>query len=284
MSRLAIDAGGTWIRYEIIGEEEACGRVLSKETELCAFVTSLLKKYPDIDAVAVSFAGQVNEGVILSAPNIDIDEPEIENFIENVFGIPLKIENDLNCAALAESVYWNERELAAIYSGTGLGCGIVSNGEIVRGWRGMAGEIGHIPYKKTPLRCGCGKDNCIELYASGSGIKKWMRYYGCEGDPDLGLLLDSQRAECFEIATNYVEALVWASATIVTLINPRTLVLGGGVVKHNPIVVKEVEKRVGDYALQASCNGLEVVMSRLQNASLEGAKLLLDTMTTIKEV
>ncbi len=283
MSRLAIDAGGTWLRYEIVGDREECGRIPAQDMQLCAFVSSLLKKHSDIDAVAVSFAGQVDRGVILSAPNIEIDEPEIENYIENTFGIPLKIENDLNCAALAESVYWNEKELVALYSGTGLGSGIVTGGEILHGWRSLAGEIGHIPYKKTPLRCGCGKDNCIELYASGSGIEKWMSYFGCEGKPDLHRLAASEKEECRKIAEGYLEAMLAASATAVTLFNPKILVLGGGVIKHNPEIVGKIEKDIERYALAASCKDLNIVQSRMENASMQGAKLLLDTMTTVMD-
>ncbi len=281
MSRLAIDAGGTWLRYEIVGEREECGRVPSREVPLWSFVSSLLKRFPDIDAAAISFAGQVHEGVILSAPNIEIDEPEIENLAESAFGIPLKIENDLNCAALAESVYWNEKDVTALYSGTGLGCGIVTGGEIVHGWRSLAGEIGHIPYKKTPFRCGCGKDNCIELYASGSGMEKWMEYIGCEGRPDLRGLAGSEKEECRTIAEGYIEAMLTASATAVTLFNPKILVLGGGVIEHNPEVVDRVEREIARYALAESLKGLKIVRSRIENASMQGAKLLLDTMTTL---
>ncbi len=283
MSRLAIDAGGTWLRYEIVGDREECGRVSTHKTPLWSFVSSLLKRFPDIDAVAISFAGQVHEGIVLSAPNIEIDEPEIENLVESTFGIPLRIENDLNCAALAESVYWNEKDLVALYSGTGLGCGIVTGGEILRGWRSLAGEIGHIPYKKTPLRCGCGKDNCIELYASGSGIEKWMDHFGCEGKPDLHGLAASEKEECRKIADEYLEAMLAASATAVTLFNPKILVLGGGVIGHNPEIVERIEKDIARYALAESLKGLKIVRSRMKNASMQGAKLLLDTMTTVME-
>ncbi|BDY11744.1 ROK family protein [Hydrogenimonas cancrithermarum] len=278
MSRLAIDAGGTWLRYELVGKEEVCGKFPSRERELSNFIESMIEKHPDIDAIAVSFAGQVHEGVILSAPNIEVEEPEIETFVETRLGIPLRIENDLNCAALAESVYWNEKELAALYSGTGLGGGIVTGGEILHGWRSLAGEVGHLPYKEAPFRCGCGKNNCLELYASGSGIKKWMDRFGCGENPDLQRLRLSENENCRGIAETYTEALLYAAAAMVTLLNPKILVLGGGVVTHNPDLVDTVRERIGNYALAASCVGLRVEMTHIENASLEGAKLLLDTM------
>jgi len=279
VSRLAIDAGGTWLRYEVVGQKSLCGRVSSKEVDLWQFISSMLEKEPDIDAVAVSFAGQVHEGEIISAPNIKVKERELQTLAETLYGIPLKIENDLNCAALAESVYWNEKELVAIYSGTGLGAGIVSRGEILHGWRSLAGEIGHIPYKEAPFTCGCGKRNCIELYASGSGLKKWLEELGCGKKPVLEELRASPKSECREIAKMYEEALLHAVATAVTLLNPKAVVLGGGVVEHNPYLLEVVSENIANFALKPSCEGLEVRMSEIEDASLEGAKLLLDTIT-----
>ncbi len=279
MSRLAVDVGGTWLRYEVVGKDSRCGRLSSKDVDLWQFISSTLENEPDIDAVAVSFAGQVHEGEIISAPNIKVKERELQTLAETIYGIPLKIENDLNCAALAEAVYWNERELVAIYSGTGLGCGVVTRGEILHGWRSLAGEIGHIPYKEAPFTCGCGKRNCIELYASGSGLQKWMREYGCEGEPALGRLRESPKSECIEIVKMYEEALLHAVATAVTLLNPKTVVLGGGVVERNPYLLDIVKDGIEEYALKASCDGLRVVASEIEDASLEGAKLLLDTIT-----
>jgi len=163
MSRLAIDVGGTWLRYELVGEDEVSGKFPSKKEPFLDFVTSMLRRYPHINTIALSFAGQVHNGVILSAPNIDVKEPKLKDFVETNFGVSLILENDLNCAALAESVYWNEKELVALYSGTGLGGGLIVDGKILHGCSNLAGEIGHIPYKKAPFECGCGKDNCLEL-------------------------------------------------------------------------------------------------------------------------
>ncbi len=87
-----------------------------------------------------------------------------------------RIENDLNSAVLAERLYWKSDNIIAIYIGTGIGAGIISNGILIKGNLGFAGEIGHIPFKKAPFNCGCGKDNCIELFCSGGAILKWADY------------------------------------------------------------------------------------------------------------
>ncbi|WP_456450546.1 ROK family protein [Hydrogenimonas sp.] len=277
MSRLAIDIGGTWLRYELVGEEEVCGKVSSRDTGLAVFIEKMIQERPGIDAVAVSYAGQVHEGTILSAPNIAVDEADLASWAEARFGIPLRLENDLNCAALAEAVYWQTDSLVALYSGTGLGAGLVEKGEICHGFRSLAGEIGHVPFKEAPFPCGCGKRNCLELYASGSGLEKWRDHLGC-GVSDLEGLARSGDPNCRGIAEAYEEALLHAAATLVTVCNPAVLVLGGGVVTHNPWLLKRLEKRLGDYALHAALEGFRLELSKIENASLEGAKLLLDTL------
>ncbi len=281
MSRLAIDIGGTWLRYELMGEREFCGKVPTKSSDLLGFIEEAIANYPDIDGIAVSFAGQVYEGVILNAPNITVKTPELQNIVESRYGIPLRLENDLNCAALAESLYWGQKNIVALYSGTGLGSGIVMGGEICRGFRGLAGEIGHVPYRQAPFRCGCGKSNCLELYASGSGLQKWIRFYGSTTETTLEELMGAP-APLGDIAEHYLQALTHAAATLVTLCNPSILVLGGGVIAHNPWVVDSVRERIGDDALADSLQALRIEASRLEEASLMGAKILLDTIEPLE--
>ena len=148
MSRLAIDIGGSWLRYELTGTKEFCGKISSRKMGLKAFIEETIQNFGDIDAVAISYAGQVHNGVILAAPNIKVDEPDLATGAEAAYGIPLILENDLNCAALAEAVYWESSHLIALYSGTGLGSGMVENGEIVHGFHSLAGEIGHVSHMR----------------------------------------------------------------------------------------------------------------------------------------
>lgn len=249
---LAVDIGGTYLRYDIDGIK----KIEIKNIDIEEFLKKLIKKY-NIKKIAISFAGQVNNREILSSPNT-------KKFNPKNLKIPYILENDLNCAALAQSDYFKSRFLAALYSGTGLGSGIIEDGKILRGYKNLAGEIGHIPYKKAPFKCGCGKDNCIELFASGSGIEKWAKFLGC--DKDL-------KTTCGEIRKNYEKALIFGTATVLTLFNPEILVLGGGVIKNNPYLVETVKENIKNYAPSFAVS--EIVLSEIENASLKGAKLLL---------
>jgi len=264
--KLAIDIGGTWLRYEIL--KRVRGKVPSKSNELISFIESLLKRYPDIKSIAIAFAGQVDNGVILSCPNLSVKELDIANYFKKKYKINLIIENDLNCAVLAEAKYWNSDFLCALYSGTGLGAGVIDSKRLIRGANSLANEIGHIPFKRAPFKCGCGKDNCIELYASGSGLKKWANYLKIKEDTPLELLPKSVR-------DNYIEALLRASAIMITLYNPNHLILGGGVIEANSSILDTIKSQIGLYAPAFSLKNLEIKMTQTKEAPLEGAKILL---------
>ncbi len=256
--KLALDIGGTYLRWEILGEEK--GKIEIKKIALQDFIQELILKYK-IRALAISFAGQVCCNKILGAPNIHT------SFDPADFGIPYLIQNDLKCAVLAESRYFECDSLAALYCGTGLGSAYIDEKYLIQGHMNLAGEIGHMPYKEAPFKCGCGKNNCLELFASGSGIEKWARHL------DTAPTLKEEK-----IRALYLPALSHGAATLLALINPEILVLGGGVIEHNPFVYEWVIDHIDTYAPSFSLKESKIELSRVQNASLEGAKILLERL------
>lgn len=275
MKKLFIDIGGTHLRSEIVSEERTAeDMVSSQEVGLLSYIDKQATLHPDISFIGISYAGQVNNGIITASPNINIDEYELASVVKSRYGIPLVIDNDLNCAVRAESAYWQSDNIAALFVGTGIGAAVIDHGSLVKGSRNMAYEIGHIPYQETPFFCGCGRNNCIELFASGSGIGKWLKYFGSDHDLDLNRLKNSDIEEERLIASRFEDAFLHASGVLVTLANPEILVLGGGVIEQNPYLGTLLEEKLKRYALNASLEGLRIEMSVLKNAPLEGAKLL----------
>jgi len=272
---LAIDAGGTNLRAQVWYKDECIAHFESKSSEigLYAWIETVLAKHRDIKTVGISFAGQVEGGRIVSAPNILIDEHDIKKRVESKYGVTLKIDNDLNCAVLAEAKEFGVQNICALYVGTGLGLGAMESGRVIKGFKNVATEIGHIPYKKTPLRCGCSRNNCLELYASGSGIAKQIEYKGVSCGTTLNELISSGEIEIVEM---FQEALLVAAGTTLTLFNPQVLVLGGGIIEANPYLEDFILKNIKDYTLSNALEGVTIRKSRLQNASLSGALLLKD--------
>lgn len=275
MKKLFIDIGGTYLRSELVMEDGVVTDTLkSSEIGLLGYIDSVVSHYPAIGFIGISYAGQVEEGTIIAAPNINIDCYEIAETVESRYGIPLKIDNDLNCAVRAEAAYWNTQSIAALSVGTGIGAAVIDQGHLVRGSHNMAFEIGHIPYRESPFVCGCGRNNCIELYASGSGLSKWLDHEGIGGEVDLERFKRSLSPQKQRIVHSFEEALITATGVVVTLANPEILVLGGGVVHQNPYLLRFIRDHLKKYTLGSAYDTLRIELSVLENPSLIGARLL----------
>ena len=274
--KLFIDVGGTNLRSELHSASEILSEeISSQENDLIDVIENKLATYPTISFIGVSYAGQIYNGEILSAPNLHIRELKIKEYFESRYALRLEIDNDLNCAVRAEANYFHSDSVLAVYVGTGIGSAFIDNGRLVRGANNQALEIGHIPYKKAPFKCGCGKDNCVELFVSASGMNKWMDYYHM---PKLYLkeLRDSADIKKRDISLGFKDALLFSTATLITLTNPKIIVFGGGVIKNNPYVLEWLKENLAEYTFANSLKNLQIVMSELKNGAMEGVKLLED--------
>lgn len=274
--KLGVDIGGTYLRYELRMHDKTVKKasLKSQEIGLCHFLEMILNKEKQISTVFISYAGQIKDGVILAAPNIKIDKHDIKAYTEAKYGVKLFIENDLNCAVLAQAKAYNTQNICAVYVGTGLGLGVITSSLLLRGNDNIATELGHIPYKNTPFRCNCGKQNCIELFCSGSGLLHWEKYYKLESKLSLEQLRQSRNDKAQKIYGAFIEAFLHALGIVVTLFNPKVLVLGGGLVMNNRYLYEVVREKIGAYAMPLSLQNIKIVISELEDASLEGAFLL----------
>lgn len=275
---LYLDIGGTHLRYQKEKDSQLIdsGDVPTAGRDLITAIETLLPSDEKTDFIGISFAGQVKNGKILSAPNITVSATDIQNYFHQQHGIHLEIENDLKCAALAESNHWNPQGLlVALFPGTGLGSAYIQDGKLIRGVNNLAGEIGHVPFRASPLTCGCGKNDCLELYASGSGLAKWIKHYDLPLEtPSLKQLKELNTPEAQEILNHFENALLQACATLITILNPSHLVLGGGIIQNNPDLVDMVQSRISSRVSSFALNDLHIVMSSLNNAAMEGTRLL----------
>ncbi|MDD5157026.1 ROK family protein [Sulfurimonas sp.] len=275
MKKLFIDVGGTYLRSEIYSDGVVLQeKIKTDSTGLMQYIDTIIMAHNDIEFIGISYAGQVDGGVIIAAPNIHIDEYEIMHRVKERYGVELKIDNDLNCAIFAEAEYWKSDNIALLFVGTGIGSAVIDNKKLVRGSRNISYEIGHIPYRKAPFFCGCGRNNCIELYSSGSAMAKWLNYYGSNKLSNLTELKNSQIKEERQVAENFEQGLLYAIGTLITISNPEIVVLGGGVIAQNSYLIDFIKENIKNYALGPSLESLRIEQSFLENASLEGAKLL----------
>lgn len=273
---LSIDAGGTNCRAEILDDDRVIQSLSIKTADigLSRWIETILNEYVQIKNICIAYAGQVKDGVILSAPNINIDNHDIKNYFEKKFDVKLFIENDLDCAVLAEAAHFNSDDICALYVGTGLGLGVVSSSKLIIGHSGIATEIGHIPYKDAPFQCGCGKSNCLELFASGSGVMKFKKHNLVEDSLRLTDLRVSTNMNEKKIYDEFEKALLYGVGSVVTLFNPEILVLGGGIVAADEDILKIINAKIKDYAMPIALKKLKIVKTQMHNAPLKGALLL----------
>jgi glucokinase len=258
---LGIDIGGTSIKVGMFSTEgtlEAVTKIPTGEiTSEAAFavVTEGLKKLlvdngasaDDVIAVGLDVPGPVDDaGKVGMLPNIELDPDGLQAAIKRSFPrAKLAFVNDANAAALGE--LWQgsakgAKSFVMVAIGTGVGGGVVCDGKIVSGAFGAGGEIGHITVNRDETSaCGCGRQGCLEQYASASGIvrvykaeceKQGVEPAKLDGPTDTLTVFDEYRAGSkpaqVAIAT-MCDCLGYALAQISVIIDPQMYLIGGGV-------------------------------------------------------
>jgi glucokinase len=168
--------------------------------------------------------------------------------LSEALGKPVIVANDVNCGAVAEHRLGAGRgadDLLAVFVGTGVGGGLVLGGSLVAGPRGVAGEIGHMTVVSGGEPCGCGGRGHLEAYAGRAGIERRARELAAKGESNrlvelagTGLIKSRHLARALEegdavaerLMAEAVDLLAQAIGNVVTLLDLRTVVLGGGVV------------------------------------------------------
>lgn len=213
----------------------------------------------EVGAIGICAPGPLNArtGIVLNPPNLPgwRDVP-LRRMASDRFGVPVVLENDCNAAALAESKFGAARGSSNLFYaaiGTGIGAGMVIDGKIYRGHRGVAGEAGHmaIDYRSSVI-CGCGTPGCIEALASGTAIER------------NGLGLD-----------DLAERLsVWLGG-IVNLLDPETIVIGGGVAQLGEPLFEKLRPMVPRRSVNPFANAIPIVAAQLgAHAGIVGAAIL----------
>lgn len=196
--------------------------------------------------------------------------------LETVLGKQVAIDNDANCAALAEHTAGaakGARVSLTVTVGTGVGCGIVIDGRVLKGSFGGAGEIGHLPLGSTGPACGCGVAGCAEPMASGSGLVARAREAGLtvNNARDVFESNDPRAAAVIEQMIDHLARMLGA-ATV--LLNPDVIVLGGGVAQAGDKLFGPLRARTERYMLGSHRHHLRIVPAALgEQAGVIGAGL-----------
>ena len=307
---IGIDMGGTNTAFGIV---DARGIVIAsdsiktgKHSDINDYIDELYTEITRI-MVANDAVDKIN-GIGIGAPNANYYTGVIENqvnlpwptpiplakLITDKFGIPCVITNDANAAAIGEMTYGVARgmkDFIMITLGTGVGSGIVVNGQMVYGHDGFAGELGHVVVKPNNGRmCGCGRAGCLEAYCSATGVARTAReFLDIRTDEsklreldvdkitskdvyDCAVAGDKLAKEIFEYTGTILgEAL----ANFTAFSSPEAFVLFGGLTKSGELIMKPVRDAFEKNVMMAF-KGVKILISELKesDAAVLGASAL----------
>lgn len=249
--------------------------------------------------------GNYYTGTIEFAPNLPWKGVlPLAAMFEERLGIPTALTNDANAAAIGEMTYGAARgmkDFIMITLGTGVGSGIVSNGQMVYGHDGFAGELGHVIVRRgTGRLCGCGRKGCLETYCSATGVARTAREF-LAARTDASLLRnipaesitskdvydaavqgDKLAQEIFEFTGTILgEAL----ADFIAFSSPEAIVLFGGLAKSGDYIMKPIQKAIDDNILNIFKGKAKLLVSELKDsdAAVLGASALAWELKDLKE-
>jgi glucokinase len=311
--RIGIDIGGTNTVWGMIDSQDNYlfeNSILTHAEEgVDNFVRKLAekiqvdyKKFSDkyeIEGIGIA-APSVNHitGIIERAVNLRWGEVDFINKMKKYFDTQIVILNDANAAALGERFFGTAKGMnnfIVITLGTGLGIGIVVNGQLLYGENGLAGEIGHSIIEVNGRKCSCGKLGCLETYISATGLKRtvfnFLSYYDDASelrDISYNTMTSKRISELAQkndkIAIKAYEytgdVLARSLANLVTLFNPEAIILFGGLADSGDLLLKPVEHYLDKYLLDLYKGKIKILKSELQN----GKAAILGACSFVKEV
>jgi glucokinase len=271
MNAVGVDVGGTKIAAGVVSPE---GKLLNevryptenvREPLLSTIAGAIMEVQRDyqIGGVCLAAPGFIlaSENKILSAANLEaIEGIPLKEELGRRTGLRVTVENDANAAAWSEFRFGAGQDvdnLVFVTLGTGVGGGIISHGVLLRGARGMGGELGHITIQPDGPRCGCGNRGCLEALASGKAIGRRAREVASE-QPDSALgrlaraplgedVLDLARKGDGAALEVLWEAGTWLGiglATFVNVFDPEVIAMGGGVSEAGDLVLEPARREL----------------------------------------
>jgi len=295
MYTIGIDLGGTNLRIGLFDEKGEIIKEQSRPTEAekgpeyaitnMAEAINDLKSNYDIKAVGIGSPGPLfpNTGIIIEPPNLPgwMNVP-IVKMLEEKTGLPVKLENDANAAALAEATLGAGKGASSVYYitiSTGIGGGYVLNGQLVSGAQGNCGEIGNMIVNPSPdAYQGPGLNRgALEGLASGTAIGRIgkERLNITNGAQEVFQLAEQGNQQAQEIIDEAVNYLAIGLANIINTVNPEVIVIGGGVMKSKDLILKPLIEKTREYVYPSLKESLVIKPAVLdQKAGLVGAGLL----------
>lgn len=307
---IGIDLGGTNIAAAVVDENGTVyGRSKRKtnmprpyqeifdDMALCAMDAAKNSDIPwdKVENVGIGCPGAINKsnGNVDFSNNLDFYDVPITEYMENKLGKKVYVENDANCAAWGEYVAGsgkNTENMILLTLGTGVGSGIINGGHLFRGSFDTGAELGHMVIVSGGEKCTCGREGCLEAYASATALvsqtkeamKKnhdsdmWKLVNGDINKVNGKTVFDSDDAVSKEVISTYLGYLAEGIVNIVNMFQPEVICLGGGVSGAGEVILEPLTEAVKTKAFaRFGKRHTEIKIASLGNdAGIIGAALL----------
>ena len=311
MKYVGIDVGGMTIKGGIVDEK---GNILLKKSivtspgkedrlivdDIATLVNDLIAlgaEQEEIAGVGIGCPGSIydEKGIVRYSCNINFRNTPMARMIAEKTGISnVKLSNDANCAALGETLFGagnGAKNSVMVTLGTGVGTGIVANGQLITGNRSAGGEGGHISINMGGATCGCGKKGCYETYASATALMNQIQS-ACEKHPESELAKAVEEygisgKVVFDCAQNgdktsiavvkrYIKYVGVGLVNFANIFFPEVIIIGGGVSNQGDNLIKPLQRYVSRNVYGAAYSPkIKVVAATLKNdAGIIGAAAL----------
>lgn len=313
MYYIGVDLGGTNIAAGIVDDN---GKILHKDSlptgrnrgsqaivnDICLIIEKILAdaniSKDQIHSVGVGSPGSLDrdQGVIIANFNLGFRYVKIREAIQKVINVPVFVENDANCAAIAESVAGSAKgaEHAIIVTiGTGIGGGIIINNKLYTGVNGAAGELGHVVIQINGEACTCGRKGCWEAYSAAPALirqtkaiiegypssKVWEMIDGDINKVDGKVAFDAAKLgdeAGLKIVDNYIDLFAEALSNMVNIFQPEVIAIGGGVSKEGEYLLAPLREKMKDRTFFiGDLQSTRIVEAQMGNdAGIVGAALI----------
>ena len=298
---VGIDIGGT---NTVFGIVDARGTVIASDSiktgayelpetyvdEVCKHLLPLIEANGGVDKIKGIGVGAPDgnyyTGNIEFAPNLPWKGVvPLAAMFEERLGIPVALTNDANAAAVGEMTYGAARgmkDFIMITLGTGVGSGIVINGQVVYGHDGFAGELGHVIVRRENGRmCGCGRKGCLEAYCSATGVARTAReFLAARTEPSLLRAIPAESITSKDVYDAAVKGdqlaldifeftgtlLGEALADAIAFSSPEAIILFGGLAKAGSYILNPVQKAIDANVLSIYKGKTKLLLSELKDA------------------
>lgn len=310
---IGIDLGGTNIAAGLVDKD---GKIVCKDSiptgkersyqEIVKDMADLVKKIigtagiasDEVQAIGIGSPGTPNdkEGILVYANNLaNFENVPLRAELQKHINIPVILDNDANCAALAESVAGAASDVkhsVTITLGTGVGSGVVIDGKVYSGFNYSAAEMGHMVIKADGEQCTCGRKGCWEAYASATGlIQQTIEAASLDKNSLINKLVDGDLSRVnaktafdaakqgdktgLKVVEQYIKYIAEGLINVINIFAPEVVVIGGGVCKEGEYLLKPLRELVYKDVYFKEKPQTQIRVARMGNdAGIIGAAML----------